>query len=272
MKKVAKVLAVIALSIGVFVGVIFMLTSGLPKVANQFFEDIKNGNIEAAYDLTDSIFQASTTFAEFETGVENLNLNNYKDASWTNRSVSSDEFASRGELEGTISFTDGTSSPACMQFFKDDGEWRINFFGLEACDEEVNTGDSTTGNDSSLEIPSKDELITMANTAMGVFADAVSQGDFTDFYENTISEGWREETTVADLNESFKDFLEPPVIDMAPIINSTTPIFGEPTIDEYGWLIVKGRYSSEDLTLEFELDYTEENGEWALSGIAVSTR
>jgi len=268
MKKVLKVLAVIAISIGVFVGVIFMLTSSLPKVANQFFENVKNGNLEAAYDLTDSTFQEVTSFEDFETGVENFNLNNFKEASWTSRSIESNENGGRGELEGTLSYTDGTSEPICMQFLKEDGDWRINFFVLDETCEEINGEEDTT----ELTIPSNEELVTMAHEALGSFAEAVDQGDFTNFYENTISEAWRTEISSEDLKESFKEFLKPPVIDMAGLIDTGTPIFSEPTIDEYGWLIVKGRYSGDDLTIEFELDYTDENSKWVLSGIQVSTR
>lgn len=276
MKKVLKVLAVIALSIGVFVGIIFMLTSSLPKVANQFFENVKNGDLQAAYDLTDSTFQGVTSFEDFEIGVENFNLNNYKNASWVSRSIESNGNGGFGELGGTIFYTDGTSEPICMQFLKEDGDWRINFFALDQTCEQVNGEEVTTGGveeeESGLAIPANEELVTMANKAMSDFSDAVDQGDFTNFYENTISEAWRAETSSEEFKESFNDFLEPPVIDMAGLIDTTIPIFSEPTIDEYGWLIVKGRYSGDDLTIEFELDYTEENSTWALSGIQVSTR
>ena len=77
-----------------------MLTSSLPRVANQFWENIKNGNPEAAYDLTNTGFKSETSFEDFEAGMETFLLENYEDVSWTNRSVKSD---GSGELEGTIS-------------------------------------------------------------------------------------------------------------------------------------------------------------------------
>ncbi|MFA6435966.1 MAG: hypothetical protein WCW30_02415 [Candidatus Gracilibacteria bacterium] len=277
MNKVAKVLAVIALSIGVFIGVIFMLTSGLQKVANSFFENIKNGDLQAAYDLTDSTFHDTTSFEYFQAGVNALNLINHDKVSWMSRSMETNENGGYGELGGTISYTDGTSGPICMQFLKEDGDWRINFFTLDQTCAQVNgeeiSADGTREEaGAGLAIPLNEELVTMAREALGSFSDAVNQGDFTDFYENTISEGWKTETSVQELNIGFGDFLTPPVIDMSEVIDTGTPVFGSPAIDEYGWLIVKGRYSSEELTIEFELDYTEENSKWALSGIAVSTR
>src|SRR3989339_1680709 len=131
MNKVIKVLAVIVLAIGVFIGVVFMLTSGLTRVANQFFKEIKNDNPQAAYDLTDSTFKEITSFEYFQAGMESYNLMQYESISWADRSIEKGEWGERGELAGTLTYYDGTSMPLCMQFLKENKEWRINFIGFD---------------------------------------------------------------------------------------------------------------------------------------------
>jgi hypothetical protein len=88
------------------------------------------------------------------------------------------------------------------------------------------------------EIPTQAETTTMVNSAMGLFADALLQGNFDAFYSN-IAQVWKQQTTAADLKGIFQKFVDSK-IDLS-FTKTAAPTFAAvPTMDENGILTVQG--------------------------------
>lgn len=106
---------------GLIVVIVFLLTSGLTKSANQFFSLIENGEIEKAYQSTSKEFQASISESEFESFLSGTSLIDFKSASWSSRSIENNI----GELEGSIETKDGGVVPIKINLVKEEGKWKI---------------------------------------------------------------------------------------------------------------------------------------------------
>lgn len=91
MKKFLKILGIIVGAIVLIIILAMVFTSGLPKTADTMFADIKAGNVAQAYATTAKQFQSATTLDQFKAFVQQTNLATFKDASWTERSVTNDQ-------------------------------------------------------------------------------------------------------------------------------------------------------------------------------------
>jgi hypothetical protein len=121
MKKFLKVLGIIVGAIVLIIILAFVFTSGLPKVADTMFTDIKEGNVQQAYEATAGQFKSSTTLEQFQAFVQQVGLNNFKDASRTEREVINNQ----GVLKGTVTLMDDSKVPFEVNLIKEEGEWKI---------------------------------------------------------------------------------------------------------------------------------------------------
>ena len=125
--------------------------------------------------------------------------------------------------------------------------------------------------ESTSEIPEKDELKSLTGASLLSFGRAVKDKDFLGFYKDT-AEAWQKQTTPEKLRDAFKDFLNKN-IDLPSAIEKTEPVFNKPpTLDSNGVLIVQGYYPTAPNRVLFTLKYFKEEGEWKLVGVDVNLK
>ncbi|CAN5444699.1 hypothetical protein BH20ACI1_BH20ACI1_23150 [soil metagenome] len=135
-------------------------------------------------------------------------------------------------------------------------------------DEPVENPDAST-----LEIPSNEQLVAMADESMRNFEKAASSGDFSDFYD-TLANAWKKETSANDLEKGFKIFIDNSS-DVAKIRPLKPEITGTPNIKKelgFDMLNVDGKYDTSPRNVKFELKYIPEGKDWKLSFIKVNTK
>lgn len=128
--------------------------------------------------------------------------------------------------------------------------------------------DASTG-----EVPADEELKVLVDESMQEFRKAVSDGDFSDFYD-TLSEPWQKETNPRKLEDGFKVFIDTPG-DVKKIDGMEPEITGKPRVKRelgYKMLNVDGEYDTSPRAVKFELKYIPEGKDWKLSAIRVNTK
>lgn len=128
--------------------------------------------------------------------------------------------------------------------------------------------DASTG-----EVPSDEQLVALADESMQDFRKAISDGDFSDFYD-TLAKPWQKETNPRKLEDGFDVFIKTPT-DVKKIDGMEPEITGKPKIKRelgYKMLNVDGEYDTSPRTVKFELKYIPEGEDWKLSAIRVNTK
>lgn len=114
--------------IGVLIFVlVFTLTAAPVKVANEQFNDIRQNNIQAAYDLFSDPAKSETTLSDFQTIVSNNHLSDAQTASisFSGRQVNGD----KAELDGRIT-VNATSAGLRYLLVKENGVWKVDALSI----------------------------------------------------------------------------------------------------------------------------------------------
>jgi len=258
MKKFLIVLSVIIVFVGVIVAGVFYLTSGITRTADEFFNSVKKNDMQAAYTYLSEGFRASTPQERLETFLRSNALNNYKSASWSNRSIT----WKTGKVEGTIETADGGTIPIKIEFVKETGGWKILSIQKEMAGLNPQEAKKT--------VPDDDTLRRMTDTTVREFALAVNKKDFTDFY-NSLSELWKSQITPEKLKDLFKVFIDNNV-DLT-IVKQHKPVFSKvPEISKDGTLELEGYYPTKPSATYFKLTFLYEHPAWKLAGIRVTVQ
>ena len=243
----------------VIVLIVFQMTAGVVDVAENFFAEVSQGNLEEAYDQYLSVdFKASTSLPEMKRFLEQSALLDYSGASWSSRSVANEQ----GELEGSIETSTGGTIPIKITLIKEDGAWKIlSVYKPPA---------GVLAHESAIEIPPVADLNLLVNTSILDLAQAINSGDFSAFHKK-IAGFWSEQTTPDELKAGFTKFIDQK-IDLTGI-QGLDPVFSEAaSLNEYGALVLKGNYPTTPSAVNFDLSYAFENEAWKLVGIAVDVR
>jgi hypothetical protein len=132
------------------------------------------------------------------------------------------------------------------------------------------TGQSAA-DQSSTEVPDKDQLKSMTEASLVSFGRAVKKEDFSAFYADTAGI-WQKQTTPEKLRDAFKDFFNKD-IDLPAAIEGKEPVFNRPpSIDADGVLIVRGYYPTTPNRTVFQLKYLKDDGDWKLVGVNVNLK
>jgi len=215
MRKVGIVIGVFVLVVGGCIAGLIYLTSGMTNVADRMFALVAQDQYQEAYDNEMSNeFKNVTTVEEFEYYMDVTGLAEYESSTWPSRSIENNT----GEITGTVTTTDGTVIRLDVEFVKENGSWLIY-----AIDVDKSVADAL--NITAQVIPEEDVLIGLTNDTMALFADAVANNDFSEFYDN-IANVWKFQTNVDDLAANFSVFMENQV-DFA-VVKEVTPTFTQP--------------------------------------------
>jgi len=257
MKKLLKIVIGIVVVFVVAVTVMFYLTSDMTDTAKKFFTAIKAKDYTTAYQYLSEDFRAATPQAEFTSFLEKSALLRFKDASWSNRSIS----GGRGELDGSVTTESGGVVPIKLGFIKENDKWLIySIYKPQA---------GLAGGESG-KLPSESEQVALVKESIRKFALSVNAKDFTVFHKYT-SHLWQREMTVQKFNEVFKPFLENN-INLLPLDNLSPVFDGTSSIDDNGVLLIKGHYPTKPSKVLFELKYIYEGVSWKLVGTNINVK
>ena len=258
MKKFLKFVGAVILVGAAGIAAVFFFTSGLVDVADEFFVAAREGDMDTAYANTSADFKRAMTQPDLARFLEQNGLDTYQEATWSFRSME----GGVGQLRGTVTAADG-AIPLSLQFVKEDGTWKIQYIEKQAA------GVSDTGNRP--EMPEESEQVRLVRESISVFARSANAGGMTGLYRH-ISELWRGQTSVEELDEIFRAFIDAEQLDLT-VLDRYTPQFTEaPLIDGNGVLRIKGFYPTEPDEAHFEQSYVYEGTGWKLIGFSLHIR
>jgi|CZKQ01.1.fsa_nt_gi hypothetical protein len=138
--------------------------------------------------------------------------------------------------------------------------WKLLGLNVKATPFVANTG----------KMPTDKDLKTLALDSLLLFNTAIQTKSFENFYVK-IAKLWQKEVTPAKLLEIFQSFIDKE-INIAPIAK-LEPTFEEtPTVNEDGFLVIKGSYPTQPSKVVFQLKYVYEDENWKLVGINVQVK
>jgi hypothetical protein len=131
---------------GAIMGGAYYKSKGVVEAVNAQLEDIRNGNLYAAYARTSASYQAAHPVTAFASFVErHPGLKDNTNADFTNRAVENDA----GTLSGTLAHGGGTQSVVYKLVKERDG-WKISGIAVEG--DECGTGESSVSDAGGLTI------------------------------------------------------------------------------------------------------------------------
>lgn len=251
---VKKVIGGFVLLMGVIVGGVFLFTADIVQIADGFFKDASQGQMDQAYAGLSQGFKASTNQEQLQQFLKVTALSDFKEASWTSRSIES----GRGRLGGVVTTNSGQAIPLSVDFVKEEGEWKI--LGIERTVPGVKKENLTP--------PSQAELVNLARNSLAAFGQGVAQKDMRSF-RDYIAELWRSQYSVERLNEAYSPLFA--VETNWQALSQIPPIFdGEATINKDGVLAVSGYLPTRPDRLTFGYKYVLEKDDWKLIGLSIN--
>jgi len=260
MKKVLVVLFGLLAAIAVLIAGVFMLTSGVAGVANDFFAHTRAEKSDDAWALLSQEFQESTNRDELHQFLESKGLDDVVDTTWNSRSITTGS----AQIIGTADTASGKSVPLQVDFVKENDEWRIQYIGFNA------VGVSNKARGTALTPPDEAEQVALVKESLTVFGESVNGKDFSPYIDH-ISETWKKGgVTVEQLNQAFASFIDQE-INILPVINTLAPAFdNEASVADNGVMTITGVYPSTPSKLKFELDYIKEGTSWKVVRTALN--
>lgn len=256
MKQLLK-LAALALSLSIFT-IACNAIFDMPKVADGFFNHVKNQHFDAAYEMVSKDFQKATSLDQFKQFLISTGLVNFKSSSWTSSKFEN----SQGEIKGTVETTDGGKIPLTMYFIKESSGWKIQRIEKESA------GLSMTSENDGKTVPADDDIKALAIESVYNLSQAINTKDFANFY-SYISKLWQQQTDKDKLMSFFQEFIDKK-IDISSVKGAEIVISDKPMIDENQLLIFKGYFITKPKNVNFELKYVYEHPDWKLVGISVN--
>jgi len=248
---------------------------GPREAAQHFFELLAAGRVPEAYDSATFAFRAQQSAELFEQAVKELGLNRV--ASW----VLGEPELSDDTAKFSVEFVrkDGTKFPLNATFTRESKAWRV--FALKS-PRSVETGlvenrFSVVGKGPAFVDPVKRQPLpdeeTVKKLALGtilMFNAAVAGKSFEDFHAK-ISEAWRKQVSVGQLERAFGVFIDKQV-NISGVKDVPVTLSVPPEITTDGLLLVVGEYPTQPLRVAFALKFMYETPRWRLFGIDVSLR
>lgn len=122
------------------------------------------------------------------------------------------------------------------------------------------------------DVPSDDQLQTLAKTTVLDFNDAIQSGDFSDFHA-TLSKPFQKQVSAEKLGGVFHEFIDAKV-NFKEVKDLDAKFTSTPSVEKtlgYQMLTLKGNYATSPRKTNFELKYIPEGSDWKLSSIDINT-
>ncbi|TWU25573.1 hypothetical protein [Bythopirellula polymerisocia] len=257
MKKTLVVIGGLFVLLVVAIFGIFFITSGIVKTADDFFQQVSDGNFKKSRDFLAEEFKAATSPEEFEVFLTESALIDFKEASWNSRSVANGS----GELEGVVLTKSGGSIPVQMSFVKELGAWKI--YAIQKKGAGLNAAATED-----VPIPTKAEAAVLIKDTTRDFAAAINSKDYTQFHADLAKE-FQEQVPLEKFNEIFSVFIESEV-DLSVLENLQPMFTAEPALSAEGVLLLEGYFASKPSRVKFSYKYVLRGTKWELLGIVVN--
>jgi hypothetical protein len=258
MKTFVKIVVGLVVFIMVAVAAVFYFTSGMVKTADAFFQSVKQQDLAKARGYLSEDFKASTDEVALRAFLTKGAILNFKEASWSERSVS----GGRGELNGSITTDTKGVVPIKLMFVKESGTWKI--YAIQKPTAGLQSEEASPA------VPNKADQVAMIKQAMRDFATSVNNKNMEHF-RNSISQLWQKEVTTEKLNTVFAPFIEK-AIDLTILEKHEPTIDGEPKLGENGRLVIKGVFPTKPSQVYFEQKFIYEGTAWKLVGLSVDIK
>jgi hypothetical protein len=147
-----------------------------------------------------------------------------------------------------------------LTYVYESSAWKLLGLNVKATPFVANTG----------KVPTDKELKTLALDSLLLFNTAIQTKSFENFY-GKIAKLWQKEATPEQLLEIFQSFIDKE-INIAPIAKLEPTFAGTPTVNEDGFLVIKGSYPTQPSKVSFQLKYVYEDESWKLVGINVQVK
>jgi len=147
-----------------------------------------------------------------------------------------------------------------LKYLQEKSAWKMVGINVQVLPFVENTGP----------LPTEKEAKRLALDSLLAFNKALKAKNFDSFYGH-IAKLWQAQTTAEKLEETFQAFLAQDahisgVADLEPVFDS------KPSVDNDGFLVLKGSYPTQPSKVFFELRYVYEDEAWELVGINVNLK
>ena len=266
--KIPKFFKIIIIGLGglttviaILIAIVFQATSGLTTVTDRLFNALKEGNTKAAIQLFSQHVDDQTLETDLRNFARKNTLNDFKNTSWSNRSVTMNS----GMLEGSINLNNGTTIPVIISLQKNGSNWTI--FSIKQKRAGVL---SSTSIDT---VPSESELLVITAETTNLVVASIKETNFQTLY-SASSKTWQNETSPEQLEQAFKPFFKlgqnTQSLTYLDNLAKSTPAFTEDvSINAQNVLIIKGRYPINP-PFTFTYSYIREGFSWKLLGVKAS--
>jgi hypothetical protein len=119
-------------------------------------------------------------------------------------------------------------------------------------------------------VPAENELKKLTLDSLLLFNVAIQTKNFTDFYDK-IAKLWQKEITPDKLRSIFQSFIDQK-INISSIARLEPTFEGTPSVNDDGFLVIKGFYPTQPSYVYFQLKYAYEDDSWKLVGINVEVK
>ncbi|MEY2529601.1 MAG: hypothetical protein QOJ05_1691 [Verrucomicrobiota bacterium] len=120
------------------------------------------------------------------------------------------------------------------------------------------------------EIPSDKEIKKLVLDTLLLFNDAVQTKSFKAFHAK-LGPAWKKETSPGQLMDIFHVFIDKH-IEFSDIDYEDPTFDVAPSVNQNGWLAVKGHYTLKASDVLFDLQYENDQGSWKLVSINIQTK
>ena len=260
------VIMVIAACIGSLELWVATSTTDSAAVADEFITRLENRKISEAYASTSALFRAEQEEWQFESVVDRIGVINFSMNPWRDRTLERED--KTAALKGVILERSVHFIPVRLTLVWEDHRWKINTL----------TGPSRIGVGAGTWfqlLPTRKERDDLVRVTIADFADAVTNSDFTEFYETT-GRGFQISIALNSLIATYGWMIDEELDlsgmkDVSPVYDSRTtkkaPTF-EKTIagDVY---VVSGYLPTKPDPTAFLFRYVYQHPEWKLYKILV---
>lgn len=258
MRKFLKILAGIGAVVGIAIAAVMFTTSGMTDTADKFFTAVKSGNYEEASSFLSEDFKSSTSRYQLETYLTSNALNEFKEASWSSRSIQ----GGRGELVGSITTEAGGVVPVSLGLIKGEDDWKIYSIKKPASGIQEETKTAV--------VPSEKEQIMLASETMHIFAVSIKEKNMSKMFDH-VSNLWQKQITVEKFDELFGAFYK--LGDTLMVVDEMALQFTEKTnVNEDGVMVLKGLYPTAPNQVHFEQRYIYEGLGWKLVSFYIEVK
>ena len=249
MKFIFKTVGTVIAAVVLLVGFLYFYTGGMTRVADDFFESLtaeQHGQATAL--LSDFTIENSGVLYSY---LENNDMDYVQDTSWHARNFVNN----KGSIAGEVINGKGMSIPTRVDFFKEDGDWKIYAIAKHNSNAQ-NPKATLVPNE-----PSVQQQETLVSQSMAYFMQAAEQKSMASFRQH-ISKFWQAQISVTELDQAFGSIYN--YTGDLNFLNGIKPTIETASINEDNLLVIKGFFTLKTSRIMIEQKYIYETTDWKL--------